>query len=86
MYPSRSTASVESLNNSIQSSPSQVLSLPLSAISFIRIAAKVSSNNDTIRRKQKSKNTRDGTLLRECDDETIIFSPVVVAVVVVGFL
>ena len=81
MYPSRSTASVESLNNSIQSSPSQVLSLPLSAISFIRIAAKVSSNNDTIRRKQKSKNTMDGTLLRECDDETIIFSPVVVVVV-----
>jgi hypothetical protein len=52
-----------------------VLSLPLSAISFIRIAAKVSSNNDTIRRKQKSKNTSDGTLPRECDDETIIFSP-----------
>ena len=54
-----------------------MLSLPLSAISFIRIAAKVSSNNN-IRRKQKSKNTRDGTLLRECDDETIIFSAVVV--------
>ena len=75
MYPSRSTASVRSLNNSIPIFPFAGVVAPFIRDLIYTHRGKVSSNNDTIRRKQKSKNTSDGTLLRECDDETIIFSP-----------